>query len=79
MSGHCALLEGQGDLVSRLRTPETHIVAQTIPIINPLSKSPLTVQVYNGLLLITYVSNQYRRSQSLGPDFFCIDILWKRV
>ena len=74
MSEHCALLDGQGDFVSRLITPKTHIVSQIIRTINPLTKSPLTVQVYNGLLLITYVSNQYRRSQSLGSEFFCIDI-----
>ena len=33
-------LEGQGDLVSVLITPITHIVTLIIPIINPLPKSP---------------------------------------
>ena len=33
-------LEGQGDLVSRLITPITHIVTTIIPIINLLTKSP---------------------------------------
>ena len=33
-------LEGQGDLVSRLITPITHIVSPFIPIINLLTKSP---------------------------------------
>ena len=33
-------LEGQGDLVSRLITPITHIVTLVIPIINLLTKSP---------------------------------------
>ena len=33
-------LEGQGDLVSRSRTPITHIVTLVISIINPLTKSP---------------------------------------
>ena len=33
-------LEGQGDLVSRLVTPITHIVTPVIPIINLLTKSP---------------------------------------
>ena len=33
-------LEGQGDLVSRLITPITHIVTLFIPIINLLTKSP---------------------------------------
>ena len=33
-------LEGQGDLVSRLVTPITHIVTLNIPIINLLIKSP---------------------------------------
>ena len=33
-------LKGQGDLVSRLRTPMTHIVTPLIPIINLLTKSP---------------------------------------
>ena len=33
-------LEGQGDLVSRLVTPITHIVTEFIPIINLLTKSP---------------------------------------
>ena len=33
-------LEGQGDLVSRLITPITHIVALIIPIINLVTKSP---------------------------------------
>ena len=33
-------LEGQGDLVSRLITPVTHIVTLIIPIINLLTKSP---------------------------------------
>ena len=33
-------LEGQGDLVSRLLTPLTHIVTQLTPIINLLTKSP---------------------------------------
>ena len=33
-------LEGQGDLVSRLVTPITHIVTLLIPFINPLTKSP---------------------------------------
>ena len=32
-------LEGQGDLVSRLITPITHIVTLVIPIINLLTKS----------------------------------------
>ena len=33
-------LEGQGDLVSRLVSPITHIVTPVIPIINLLTKSP---------------------------------------
>ena len=33
-------LEGQGDLVSRLITPRTHIVTPFIPITNLLTKSP---------------------------------------
>ena len=33
-------LEGQGDLVSRLMTPMTQIVALVNPMINPLTKSP---------------------------------------
>ena len=33
-------LEGQGDLVSRLITPITHIVTTVIPLINLLTKSP---------------------------------------
>ena len=33
-------LEGQGDLVSRLKTPIAHIVALIIPIISLLTKSP---------------------------------------
>ena len=33
-------LEGQGDLVSRLITPITHIVPPVIRIINLLTKSP---------------------------------------
>ena len=33
-------LEGQGDLVSRLITPLTHIVSPIIPIINLVTKSP---------------------------------------
>ena len=37
-------LEGQGDLVSRLITPITHIVTRVIPVINLLAKS-LTLQV----------------------------------
>ena len=36
---HETYLEGQGDLVSRLITPVTHIVALVLPIINPLTKS----------------------------------------
>ena len=35
-----AYLEGQGDLVSRLVTPITHIITLVIPIINLLIKSP---------------------------------------
>ena len=36
---HCRhYLEGQGDLVSRLITPRTHIVTLFIPIINLLTK-----------------------------------------
>ena len=35
-----AYLEGQGDLVSRLITPITHIVTPIIPIINLVTKSP---------------------------------------
>ena len=38
-------LEGHGNLVSRLITPITHIVTPVIPLINPLTKSPLTPQV----------------------------------
>ena len=38
-------LEGQGDLVSRLITPITHIVTPVIPRINLLTKFPLTLQV----------------------------------
>ena len=37
---HGGYLEGQGDLVSRLITPITHIVTLIIPIINLLTKSP---------------------------------------
>ena len=33
-------LEGQGDLVSRLITPITHVVTPFIPIINLLTRSP---------------------------------------
>ena len=33
-------LEGQGDLVSRLRTPIAHIVSPAILIISLLTKSP---------------------------------------
>ena len=33
-------LEGQGDLVSRLSTPITHIVNPVIPLIKPVTKSP---------------------------------------
>ena len=33
-------LEGQGDLLSRLITPITHIVTLVIPLINLLTKSP---------------------------------------
>ena len=33
-------LEGQGDLVSRLTTPITHIVTPFLPVINLLTKSP---------------------------------------
>ena len=33
-------LEGQGDLVSRLITPITHIITLVIPITNQLTKSP---------------------------------------
>ena len=33
-------LEGQGDLVSRVITPRTHIVTLVIPLINLLTKSP---------------------------------------
>ena len=36
----CYYLEGQGDLVSRLITPITHIVTTILPIINLLTKSP---------------------------------------
>ena len=36
-------LEGQGDLISRLITPTTHIVTLIIPVINLLTKSPSTV------------------------------------
>ena len=32
--------EGQGDLVSRLITPITHIITLVIPITNQLTKSP---------------------------------------
>ena len=38
--GHGAHLKGQGDLVSRLATPVTHIVTPVIPIIRLLTKSP---------------------------------------
>ena len=37
-------MEGQGDLVSRLVSPITHIVTLVIPIINPWLTS-LTLQV----------------------------------
>ena len=40
-----AYLEGQGDLVSRLITLITHIVALVIPNINLFTKSPMTLQV----------------------------------
>ena len=33
-------LEGQGDLVSILKTPISHIVTPVIPIINLVTKSP---------------------------------------
>ena len=33
-------LEGQGDLISSLITPITHIVTPVIPIVNLLTKSP---------------------------------------
>ena len=33
-------LEGQGDLVSRLITPITHVVTLILPMINLLTKSP---------------------------------------
>ena len=33
-------LEGQGDLVSRLVTPITHVVTLVIPLINLVTKSP---------------------------------------
>ena len=33
-------LEGQGDLVSRLTLPITHIVTPSMPIINLVTKSP---------------------------------------
>ena len=36
----CKYLKGQGDLVSRLITPITHIVTLLIPVINLLPKSP---------------------------------------
>ena len=39
-TGNVDYLEGQGDLVSRLITPITHIVTLVIPIIDPLTKSP---------------------------------------
>ena len=35
-----AYLEGQGDLVSRLITPITHIVTLVLPLINLVTKSP---------------------------------------
>ena len=35
-----AYLEGQGDLVGRLRTPITHILTLFIPMIKLLTKSP---------------------------------------
>ena len=35
-----AYLEGQGDLVSRIIAPITHIVTPIVPIINLLTKSP---------------------------------------
>ena len=38
--GKLPYLEGQGDLVSRLITPITHIVTPIIPISNPVTKSP---------------------------------------
>ena len=38
--GFRVYLEGQGDLVSRLITPITHIVTLFIPIINLVTKSP---------------------------------------
>ena len=38
--GFRVYLEGQGDLVSGLLTPITHIVSPFISIINPLTKSP---------------------------------------
>ena len=41
---HSEHLEGQGDLVSRFITPITHIVIPFIPVINLLTKSPLTSQ-----------------------------------
>ena len=37
---HAHYLEGQGDLLSRLITPITHIVTPIIPIINLIIKSP---------------------------------------
>ena len=37
---HKTHLEGQGDLVSRLITPITHIVTLIIPIISLFTKSP---------------------------------------
>ena len=37
-------LEGQRDLVSKFRTPITHLGTLVIPIINLLTKSPLTLQ-----------------------------------
>ena len=37
---HDGHLEGQGDLVSRLLTPLTHIATQLTPIMNLLTKSP---------------------------------------
>ena len=39
VAGLRAYLEDQGDLVSRLTTPITHIVTPFIPIINLLTKS----------------------------------------
>ena len=63
-------LDGQGDLVSRLVTPITHIVNLIIPIIHPLTNSPITLNPKYYSLIIPTIHPLTKSPITLNPKYY---------